>query len=418
MGLLETGQVFHSFDTLFSFTNQDVAVAVSGGSDSMGLLLLLSDWCKVHNLNLRVVSVNHQLRQEARKECEFVAHIAEGLGWTHQTLYWKNDGAEGNLSLKAREGRYRVISEWCLENGIEDVFLGHTMNDQAESVLMELKRKAGVDGLSAMPRTLSRFGVTWIRPLLDYSRVEIQEYLRANNQEWILDPSNEDSQRTRIQFRNLMPELEEIGITAEGLSRVASNLQKTRQVVQYIIREKAEEMVSVSEVGEYVLVADYWELPEEIREKLFARIIQFLSGDNYRPRQSAVNNCLTRASAVNSATISNFVVQKGDNNCVRIFSDPKKRADPVDSNQLWNNRWRVSRVPGTGLRLGMLSTQGYNKLNLPINKEITHGALLASPALWTCNNDLVETIFNDFGTSAVFEDTKNKEAFLLFIEGN
>ena len=177
-------------------------------------------------------------------------------------------------------------------------------------------------------------------------------------------------------------------------------------------------MVSVSEVGEYVLNGDYWELPEEIREKLFARIIQFLSGDQYRPRQSAVNNCLTRTMAVNSATISNFVVQKGDNNCVRIFSDPKKKADPVDSNQLWNNRWRVSRVPGTGLRLGMLNMQGYNKLNLPTKKEITQGALLVSPALWTCDNDLVETIFKDFGTSAVFEDTKNKGAFLLFLEGN
>lgn len=384
----------------------------------MGLLLLLSDWCKVNNLNLRVVSVNHQLRHEARKECEFVAQVTKEMGWTHQTLYWKNDEVQGNLSLMAREGRYWVMSEWCLENGIEEVFLGHTRNDQAETVLMELKRKAGVDGLSAMPRTLSRFGVTWIRPLLGFSRVEIQEYLRANNQEWILDPSNEDSQRTRIQFRNLMPELEEVGITAEGLSRVASNLQKTRQVVEYVIREKAEVMVSVSQVGEYVLNGDYWELPEEIREKIFARIIQFLSGDNYRPRQSSVNNCLTRVRTVNSATISNFVVQKGDNNCVRIFSDPKKKVAPVDSNQLWNNRWRVSRVSGTGLRLGMLNTHGYNNLNLTINKEITHGALLTSPALWTCDNDLVETIFNDFDTSTIFEDTKNKGAFLLFLEGN
>jgi len=418
MGLLETGRVFHSFDTLFSFANQDLAVAVSGGSDSMGLLLLLSEWCKVNNLNLRVVSVNHQLRQEARKECEFVAQVANGLGWTHQTLYWKSDGSRGNLSLKAREGRYRTMSEWCLKNGIDDVFLGHTLNDQAESVLMELKRKAGVDGLSAMPKTLRRFGVTWIRPILDYSRVEIQEYLRANKQEWIFDPSNEDCRRTRIQFRNLMPELEKVGITSESLARVASNLQKTRQVVQYIIREKAKEIVSVSEVGEYMLNGDYWELPEEIREKLLARIIQFLSGDHYRPRQSAVNNCLVRTRSVNSSTIGNFVVQKGNNNCVRIFGDSRKRTDTVDSNQLWNNRWRVSGVPDTGLRLGMLNTQGYKKLNLPINKEITHGALLASPALWTGDNDLVETIFNDFGTSAVFKDTKNKDAFLLFLEGN
>ena len=418
MGHLQTEQVFQSFDTLFSFSRQDVAVAVSGGSDSMGLLLLLSDWCKSKDLNLKVVTVNHQLRESAQKECEFVEGVAKGLGWKHQTLYWKNQTQFGNLSKKAREGRYQLMSEWGASLGIDEFFLGHTQNDQAETVLMELKRKAGVDGLSAMPNTIKRFGVTWIRPMLDFSRCDIQDYLRANNQEWIEDPSNEDCSRTRIKIRKILPVLEDAGITVDSLATVASNLQKTREVLQKLIQQKAEEVISVSKVGEYVFHEDYWGLPEEIRGKLFARVVQFLANDDYKPRQSAVNNCLTRVKKVGSATINNFVIQKDGNNCVRIFRDPKKIRGFVHGNQFWDNRWRVVKKPKMNVRLGNLASKGLNQLNMPKGKEFTTGGLLSSPALWSEEGELIETVFNDFGTSIVFKDTKNKAAFLLFLEGN
>ena len=384
----------------------------------MGLLLLLSDWCQGKNLDLKVVTVNHQLRDTAQMECEFVECVANELGWEHQTLYWQNRSQFGNLSQKAREGRYNLMAEWGVANEIDEFILGHTLNDQAETVLMELKRKAGVDGLSAMPNSIERFGVTWIRPLLNFSRSEIRDYLRSKNQEWIEDPSNEDLSRTRIKIRKILPILEDVGITVESLATVASNLQKTREVLQAIIRQKAEEVISVSTVGEYVLHKDFWCLPEEIREKLFARVIQFLAGDDYRPRHSAVNNCLARVKSVGSATINNFVIQQDGNNYVRIFRDPKKMPGLVKCGQFWDNRWKVSNIPITKVKLGNLAAKGLTQLNRAKEKEYPSGGILASPALWSDDHELVETVSNDFGTSAVFKDTKNKQAFLLFLESN
>ena len=418
MGHLQTEQVFRSFGSLFSFSKQDVAVAVSGGSDSIGLLLLLSDWCKIKYLDLKVITVNHQLRDSAQNECDFVKGVANDLGWEHQTLYWKNTTKFGNLSKKAREGRYRLMSEWGQSEGIDEIFLGHTLNDQAETVLMELRRKAGVEGLSAMPKLKMMYGIKWIRPLLEFRRSDIRNYLKVNNQEWIEDPSNEDLSRTRIQMRKILPELDDVGITVETLSSVASNLQKTREMLQKILREKAEEVISVSKVGEYVFRDNFWELPVEIREKMFARVIQFLSNSDYRPRQSSVANCLTRVKSVGSSTINEFVIQKDSNNCVRIFRDPKKISGLVPAKQLWDSRWTVSNTPKTCTRLGNLDFKGVNQLSRPMDKEFSKGGILSAPALWSEERELVETVFNDFGTNAIFEDTKNKEAFLLFLEGN
>lgn len=384
----------------------------------MGLLLLLSDWCRKRNLNLLVVTVNHQLRGAAEQECKFVKTVANDLGWDHETLYWKNPTPGGNLPHKAREGRYRIMAEWACALGIEEIILGHTQNDQAETVLMELKRKAGVEGLSAMPQSLARFGVRWVRPLLDISRAEIRGYLSSKNQVWIEDPSNEDNRLTRIQIRNLLPQLEEVGISISGLAKVAANLQKTRHVLECVIRTRASEVISVSKAGEYVMSTDYWELPEEIRVKLFARVVQFLAGHDYKPRQSAVNNCLKRVEAVGSSTISNLVIRRDSNNCVRVFRDLKKSGDFVPVSKLWDDRWRVSDTPALARKLGNLGPRGLEQLEKSKDREYECGGTLASPALWSEDDLLVETIFHDFGTSTVFEDTKNREAFLLFLDNN
>ena len=384
----------------------------------MGLLLLLTEWCQGRNLNLLVVTVNHQLRAETQAECEFVESVSNDLGWEHQTLYWKNQTAVGNLSGKARAGRYQLMADWGAAKGIDEFFLGHTQNDQAETVLMELQRKAGVDGLSAMPATIRKYGITWLRPLLPFPRSTIRDYLRDNKQIWLEDPSNEDQNRTRIKIRKILPVLADVGITVDSLASVASNLQKTRAVLQQLIQQKAKELISVSMAGEYVFHANFWELPDEIRSKLFARVVQFLADDDYRPRQSAVDNCLTRVKAVGRATINNFVVQKDDNNFVRIFSDPKKLPGQVQGHRLWNGRWQATGTPKIAFRLGHLNAEGQKQLKRPRAKELSTGGILTSPALWSEDGQLLETVFNDFGTSIVFKDTKNKEALLLFLQGN
>ena len=169
-----------------------IGVAVSGGGDSMALLKLLSDWGRTSRQQFLVVSVDHGLRANSGQECLAVREFAESCGHRHSTLRWNRPENCGNLQHAARDARYRLIAEWAGKKGIEAVALGHTKDDQAETVLLNLARGSGVDGLAGMPSALRKHGVTWLRPMLAVSRRELRNFLRDREIAWIDDPSNDD----------------------------------------------------------------------------------------------------------------------------------------------------------------------------------------------------------------------------------
>ena len=126
-----------------------LGVAVSGGSESTALLIHLHDWAGPRGVALHAVTIDHGLRPEAAAEAAGVAALCARLAVPHDTLPWRWDG-RGNLPDAARRGRQALISDWAAARGIADVALGHTADDQAETLLMRLGRGSGVDGLAAM----------------------------------------------------------------------------------------------------------------------------------------------------------------------------------------------------------------------------------------------------------------------------
>lgn len=131
----------------------------------MALLSLLHRLSAAAGTHLEAVTVDHGLRPEAAEEAVFVARYAGTLGLRHETLRWRGWDGQGNLQNAAREARYRLMADWAERRGLPCVALGHTADDQAETVLMRLARRAGVDGLSAMAPRSDRHGITWLRPL-------------------------------------------------------------------------------------------------------------------------------------------------------------------------------------------------------------------------------------------------------------
>ncbi|MEZ5715745.1 MAG: tRNA lysidine(34) synthetase TilS [Paracoccaceae bacterium] len=169
-----------------------VAVAVSGGGDSMALLLLIEHWAREHGAKLSAVTVDHGLRPEAAGEAAMVAAFCAGRGIPHDTLKWSGWDGKGNLQAAARAARYRLIADWARAKGVETVCLGHTRDDQAETFLMRLARKAGSDGLRGMDRDFEREGLRWARPVLGIGRADLRAFLERRGVAWVEDPSNQD----------------------------------------------------------------------------------------------------------------------------------------------------------------------------------------------------------------------------------
>ena len=182
-----------------------VLVACSGGPDSVGLVHALSVLAPELGFAVEVASVDHGLRVEAADEVRAVGRFAEGLGLAfHPIRVDVPDGA--SVQAAAREARYRALREVASDRSCDRIAVGHTRDDQAETVLARLFRGAGVEGLSGVkPRRED--GV--IRPLLDCTRGDVIAYLARHSLSFVEDPSNRDERYGRVRIRReILPRLE------------------------------------------------------------------------------------------------------------------------------------------------------------------------------------------------------------------
>jgi tRNA(Ile)-lysidine synthase len=180
-----------------------VALAVSGGSDSMALLRLAAQWSK-NSVKISVLTVDHGLRPEAAAEARQVEEWCAALSLDHQILRWEGAKPKTGLQAKARAARYDLMRAWCVANGASFLVTGHTMDDQAETVLMRQARTDTAESLAGIWETANWNGVKLLRPLLGQQRAELRAYLKGIGQPWLDDPSNEDVKFERVRVRQAL----------------------------------------------------------------------------------------------------------------------------------------------------------------------------------------------------------------------
>ena len=214
-----------------------VALAVSGGSDSMALLRLVHEFLVPLRVTGRVVpgfsvlTVDHGLRKESAAEAAQVSAWCAALGLPHLTLRWPGDKPATGIQAKARKARYDLMSDWCQAHGATVLMTAHTLDDQAETVLMRLARTSSIDSLAGIHRWSQWNGVRLFRPLLDLKRRDMRVFLQGMSQAWIDDPSNEDERYERVRIRRALPVLEGLGITPEGLAGLADRALEASQAL-------------------------------------------------------------------------------------------------------------------------------------------------------------------------------------------
>lgn len=208
-----------------------IAVALSGGLDSV---VLLDTICKSQtnskNTEIFVFHIHHGLQKPADDWLIFCEQLAKKykVHFDFRLLHLNTE--EGNIEARARAGRYEALADLCEEYGIDDLLMAHHQNDQAETVLLQLLRGAGVAGLSGMP-TYKKIhagekSITLWRPLLEQSRAQLEAYAKRHKLTWIEDPSNQDRKYRRNAIRkDIIPKLEKIQPEAiANLARSASLL--------------------------------------------------------------------------------------------------------------------------------------------------------------------------------------------------
>jgi tRNA(Ile)-lysidine synthase len=245
-----------------------IALAVSGGPDSMAMLALAHagfPGCVV------AATVDHRLRAASAEEAAMVAAACEALGVPHRTLVPTSAIRGASIQAKAREMRYFLLEQWSAEIGARGLLTAHHADDQAETFLMRAARGSGVAGLASIRdrRGLGANGLILLRPLLGWRRAELRDLVVAAGLPFVDDPSNADDRHDRTRFRALLAdgvELDVCGLAASA--RHAAEAEAT--LAQLADRYWAERATP----GDDDISLDIADLPREIRRRLVRRAIR------------------------------------------------------------------------------------------------------------------------------------------------
>lgn len=262
-----------------------LAVAVSGGADSMALALVAHDWARKRGASIVALTVDHGLRAESSREAHTVKVRLAEHGIAHRTLRWRDRKPRANLQALARAARYRLLESWCSKAGILHLLLAHHLEDQAETFLLRLGRGSGVDGLAAMAPVTELEGARVLRPLLGVPKDRLRATLRARNQPWTDDPTNEDAHHARVRVRALLPALGQEGLGPARLAATAAHLGRARQALEESTVHVFARAVTLAPAG-YALL-DREEMlgaPAEVGLRSLARLLQSIGQGAYPPR--------------------------------------------------------------------------------------------------------------------------------------
>lgn len=403
---LETEPDLSDFSQI-DFTNGAVA-AVSGGSDSTALLLLLKDHLDrtAPATKLLAVTIDHDLRPGAAAEAQAVARLCAGRGIAHRVMVWSGRKPSTGLPAAAREARYRLLAEAARAEGIGLILTGHTADDQAETVLMRQVRDDGARdegrGLAGMaPATLYDWRIWIARPLLGTRRAALREVLRRANVGWAEDPTNEDEAFERPRIRAALADgngAQRMGDAMALAARAAVEREQLGHRAAALIRGFASRpatglirldpgfaMAGDEPAAVYALrillatVGGVAFLPDQARsETLFDRLRAGLS-------------CATPFCATLSRTV---VVARRAGIFLRRETRNLPPAAPAADNALWDGRRRITLddEPGAFFMAPLGAARAAKRAIAEDGTppSLVRAALAAEPALWRSSQDLGE----------------------------
>jgi tRNA(Ile)-lysidine synthase len=282
-----------------------ILVALSGGPDSVTLLTLLAELAPTWKLGLSAIHINHGLRgQEAEEDARFAASLCaqldipfllEHVTLTGPGLHRKGRSPQGSLQERAREARYEVLARIASELDVDRIALGHTADDQAETLLMWMLRGAGMTGLAGIPP--AREGRI-VRPLLDITREEILDYLRTRGLAFRNDSSNTTPRYLRNRIRHeLLPALKRFNPSVvQVLKRQADIFREDDRYLQQQVILHLAQLTQDKGDGEELLLdrAGFLALPLALQRRVMRMLIRQLSGIPKGPSFKSVTAVIDR----------------------------------------------------------------------------------------------------------------------------
>ena len=379
---------------------------MSGGSDSMAMLHLMARIAPQAGWTVHAITVDHGLRSESASEAQIVQNVCAALGIEHVTLDWHRTQTSGNLQDQAARARYKLMADWAVANVISHITVGHTADDQAETFIMRLARRSGLDGLAGMRHQWKQNGVSFVRPFLLHSRTELRAYLSRNRIGWIDDPSNENDRYDRVKTRKTLVQLKALGISADVLTDVTLYLSQAHHALNEYTAEIARRILTCRNGDVIFDWIEFRRTQPEVRRRLLIAALRWVSGAEYPPRSMSVAELEMAILDRKNRTLSGCKIACSEKT-VTISREPAAvRSATGPTIQVWDRRWHLDGPHDPSLEVralgetGLLSCPGWRATGVP------RASLLASPAVWRDDQLIAAPVagFNAAWTARIVAD--------------
>ncbi|MCI0465908.1 MAG: tRNA lysidine(34) synthetase TilS [Beijerinckiaceae bacterium] len=249
-------------------SSRGIVLAVSGGPDSVALMLLAAGWARdlARPVQLYAATVDHGLRMDSRREAETVGIWAREIALPHVVLAWEGAKPSSRIQERAREARYRLLFQHAANLGADLVMTAHHADDQAETILFRLLRGSSISGLAGMKSACERNGLLLARPLLSCTKAELAAVCKTQGHPYFEDPSNADPDFARTRMRKLGALLAQEGFDREALLRLGRRAARADSALE----KRADELRCTLEASRKTgsLTADLSALINEPEEML------------------------------------------------------------------------------------------------------------------------------------------------------
>lgn len=350
-----------------------IAVAVSGGADSVALLHLLAEWSKVEKLDVTVFSVDHNLRPESKDEIAYVKSLADKNGFHFIPLSWSAEGKTSGIQARARNGRYNLMQEHCKKLNISLLLTAHHFDDMLETYLIKKSKKASV--LALAPNITYFIQNLWIvRPLFNITKQELVDYLVQNNIHWFEDASNKSDKYERNRVRKVLEKLNTK--EKEGLIDEYNLVVNKAKELGAILIGAFAEAVSIYNYGfAKIDLSKFNEFDEEIRIYLLNYVLTVISGKTIVPRyrnlSKVINAIADNKFKVCTLSYCNLVSKGGNLIVYKEKALVVQEESELKNQMIWDNRFRLNNdqllIQNKNFKVSSLKISDYIQLKKLVN---------------------------------------------------
>jgi len=294
---LNTKKIFKIFKEYSNslMIKEDLAVAVSGGPDSLALAYLTKCYSIKNKIKVKYLIVNHMLRKESSLEAKTVKSILKKIDVNCKILKWNGKKPSKNISGEARDKRYSLLTNECKKNNIKYLLLGHHINDLFENFFIRLVRGSGLKGLISFSKNTKykNQNLNILRPLLDVEKNELSNISDKVFNFFVKDPSNINKDYKRTRIRNLLKSLAKEGLDKKKLKLTIDNLKDSDKSIKFYVNKNLEKnSVFLKDNNSYVLNHSFFDQSHEIIFRSLTIIIQKLGKKYYPVRGKSINKLI------------------------------------------------------------------------------------------------------------------------------